>query len=25
VDGEAVGAVPLHIQIVPSSLHLLMP
>jgi diacylglycerol kinase (ATP) len=25
VDGEAVGALPLNIQIVPSSLHLLMP
>jgi diacylglycerol kinase family enzyme len=25
VDGEAAGALPLHIQIVPSSLHLLMP
>jgi YegS/Rv2252/BmrU family lipid kinase len=25
VDGEAVGALPMNIQIVPSSLHLLMP
>jgi diacylglycerol kinase family enzyme len=25
VDGEAVGTLPLNLQVIPSSLHLLMP